>query len=142
VRVVLDTNVVISALLWGGQPLKLLELATDGTIILCTSPALVDELADVLARDHLALRVAVKVGSVERAVKAYAELAVMATPMSVPRVVPDDADDDHVIAAAVASDAQAIVSGDGDLLRLRIHSEIAIWTVAEALSNIEGRLNL
>jgi uncharacterized protein len=75
-------------------------------------------------------------------VKAYAELAVMATPMSVPRVVPDDADDDHVIAAAVASDAQAIVSGDGDLLRLGAHSEIAIWTVAEALSNIEGRLNL
>ena len=57
-QAVLDTNIVVSALLWGGTPFKLLELATDGKLSLYTSPALITELRDVLHRDHLARRLA------------------------------------------------------------------------------------
>lgn len=42
-QAVLDTNIVVSALLWGGTPFKLLELATDGKLSLYTSPALIAE---------------------------------------------------------------------------------------------------
>jgi uncharacterized protein len=139
VRIVLDTNVIVSALIWGGKPLRLLELAVDGTIILYTSPALIEELADVLGREHLAKQLVAKASSVGQALKDYADLAIKVFPRSVPRVVPNDADDDHVIALAVTAEAQAIVSGDSDLLTLGWHGKCAIWTVVESLAKIEAR---
>jgi uncharacterized protein len=137
VRVVLDTNIIVSALIWGGKPLRLLELAAEGTLTLCTSPALIAELADVLSRSHLAERLSAKQGSIEQALSDYAELALIFTPTSVPKGVLDDADDDHVIAAAVAAGADAIISGDSDLLGLGGHDGVAIWTATEVIGRIE-----
>jgi len=53
-RIVLDTNVAVSALLWGGTPYRLIQAAADGALTLCTSPPLLAELRAVLARGHLA----------------------------------------------------------------------------------------
>ncbi len=54
VRVVLDTNIVISGLLWGGTPRQLLELGRDGKVMLFSSRELLKELSDVLERDKFA----------------------------------------------------------------------------------------
>ena len=48
-RVVLDTNIVISALLWRGDPYRLLQLGVAGEFELLTSPVLIAELAEVWA---------------------------------------------------------------------------------------------
>lgn len=45
-RVVLDTNTVLSGIFWGGHPRQILEMARSGTISICTSQALLDELLD------------------------------------------------------------------------------------------------
>jgi len=58
------------------------------------------------------------------------------TPDTVPRVVPDDVDDDQVIAAAVAAQADLIVSGDRDLLTLGTHQGISIVSAADAIGII------
>jgi putative PIN family toxin of toxin-antitoxin system len=57
-RLVLDTNVLVSAFLWQGRPGRLIELAGDKMVRLFTSLALMDELADVLHRSKLARHVA------------------------------------------------------------------------------------
>ena len=88
-RAVLDTNVVVSALLWGGTPYKLLQAATDGEIELFTSPALLDELRDVLARKDLGERVARQRGSIDQAIALYSDLAVRVSPLATLRVVPN-----------------------------------------------------
>ena len=75
-RLVLDTNVVVSAVIWGGNPLELLQAATAGEIELFTSPALLVELRKVLGREHLASRLAEQRTSVEQAIGHYGELAV------------------------------------------------------------------
>ena len=53
-RIVLDTNVVVSGLLWSGRPARLLDLLRAGQASAFTSEALLDELAGVLSRRRLA----------------------------------------------------------------------------------------
>lgn len=137
-RFVLDTNVVVSALVWGGQPHRLIEAAAFGDIEIVTSPVLLDELRGVLARGHLASRLQSVHGTVERAVALYAELAIMVSPIETPRVVAADAADDHVVAAAVAAAAAAIVSGDKHLLLLGRHGAVEILKPADALLRIDA----
>jgi putative PIN family toxin of toxin-antitoxin system len=117
-RVVLDTNVVVSALIWGGTPFRLVQAATAGDIELYTSPVLLAELREVLSREPLAGRLVAQRSSVEAAIGLYGELAISVSPLAAPRTVPGDADDDHVVAAAVAARADLIVSGDRHLLDL------------------------
>ena len=132
-QAVLDTNVVVSALIWGGMPFKLFEMATEGHLMLYTSPALLAELRDVLTRDHLARRLAKQQTAVEDAIRLYAEMSIPLTPLSTPRVVPNDIDDDQVIACALVAGAKLIVSGDSDLLVLHPWRGIQILNAAEAV---------
>ena len=136
-RLVLDTNVVVSALIWGGTPYKLLQAATDGDIELVTSPVLLAELHGVLAREHLTSRLVRQRSSVEQAIGFYGELAISVSPLTTPRAVPRDADDDHVVAAARAGKADLIVSGDKDLLSLGSFEGTAVVAPAEALQRIQ-----
>ena len=137
-RLVLATNVVVSAILWGGVPYQLLQAATAGTVDLYTSPVfvLIEELRGVLARDHLASRLARQRRNVDEAVEFYARLCQMVEPLDVPRIVPNDPDDDHVVAAAVAARAHLIVSGDKHLLNLKDRIAIPVLKAGEALQFI------
>lgn len=135
-RFVLDTNIIVSALIWGGVPYQLLQAAVAGEIVLFTSPALLDELRGVLYRAHLASRLAQQRSSVDEALRRYGELAVEVVPLATPRIVPRDPDDDHVIACAVAAHAHLIVSGDRYLLDLEAVDHIAIVTAGQALALI------
>jgi len=56
-RIVADTNTVLSGLLWPGPPRRLLDLARQRAFTLCTSPILLAELAEVIARDKFVQRV-------------------------------------------------------------------------------------
>lgn len=132
-QAVLDTNIVVSALLWGGTPFKLFELATEGKLSLYTSPTLLAELRDVINRDHLVSRLIQQQKDVEDAIRLYEDLCIPVTPLATPRVVPNDIDDDQVIACALAAGAQLIVSGDSDLLVLHPWKGIHILNAAEAM---------
>ena len=134
-RVVLDTNTLVSALLSPhGPPSRLLDDARAQVFELCSSPVLVAELLDVVSREKFAKRLAAAgltpigiVGEIRR-------LATMATPTDVPRVVADDPDDDHVLACALAAQTDLIVSGDKHLLKLGgQYQGIAIVTPAQAV---------
>lgn len=138
-RIVLDTNVVLSALLWRGTPYRLLDaIRSRGEARLFTSPALLDELADVLTRSSAAKRLALIDRTAREVLADYVEAVEVVEPEHVPRVVPDDADDDQVIAAAVAAGADWIVSGDADLLSMGSHQGIPIITAAQAAQRIAG----
>jgi putative PIN family toxin of toxin-antitoxin system len=132
VRIVLDTNVVVSALLWHGAPYGLIRAAVDGTLTLCTSAELLAELREVLGREHLFARLDLQSSSVDEALALYGGLALSVVPTSVPGVVRADPDVDHVIATAVAAKADLIVSGDHHLLDIGLHKGIRIVTPAEA----------
>jgi putative PIN family toxin of toxin-antitoxin system len=138
VRLVLDTNTVVSGLLWGGVPGKLIDAAVAGRVELSASLPLLAELRDVLDRHRLAERL------VDRAVDArdlfdgYASLVKLVAPAAIGAVIVDDPDDDHVLAAAVAAAVDAIVSGDSHLLALGRFRGIPIVTATTAAKNAAG----
>ena len=138
-RVVLDTNIVVSALVWGGVPYRLLLLAQAGEIDLVTSPTLIAELADVLDRTHLAPSIAVLDISATALVAQYQSFTHSVSPQSVPAVIADDPDDDHVLACAVTGRADLIVSGDKHLHSLGgRYNGIPIVKAGEAIRIIEA----
>ena len=129
-RLVVDTNVVVSALLWGGTPKALFDLAETVELSFCTSRALLDELASVLSRRKLAKTLSAIHATPASLMRYYQGFTHIVQPRSIRRVVPDDADDDQVIACALAARANLIVSGDRHLLSLKRHRHIHILSPA------------
>ena len=139
-RLVLDTNTVLSALLWRGTPYRLLEAIRNQhpSLQLYSSPVLLDELTDVIARPAFSKQLN-SIGKTVRQVLAdYIEIVDLVEPIEIPQVVRDP-DDDHVIACALAAKADLIVSGDKDLLDLNAFQNISILAPAEALHRIQAR---
>ncbi len=138
-RLVVDTNVVISALLWDGTPKALFALAQTRDLDFYTSRALLDELADVLSRRKLAKTISALPATPASLLRHYQGFTHVVQPRSIGRVVINDPDDDQVLAAAVAARAHLIVSGDRHLLTLGgEYRGIPILSPAQALQTISA----
>ncbi len=126
-RVVLDTNVYISAYGFGGKPAQVMRAAILGEFELVTSPSILTEVADKLE----------SVLSFDRAhtadvVRQIARVATVVRPVRRVAVVADDADN-RILEAAFESGAGIIVSGDRHLLALGEWESIRVVRVAEFL---------
>jgi putative PIN family toxin of toxin-antitoxin system len=138
-KVVPDTNTVVSGLLWQGAPHDVLTLARKGEITLYTSPALLAELRDVLTRPKFAARLK-KSGSTPRKLSLeFAALAKLTHPEPIESVILPDPDDDAVLACAISADAQIITSGDRHLLKLKTYRGISILTAREFLDGLAAQ---
>ena len=138
-RLVADTNVVVSALLWRGTPYALFKAAEDHELEFSTSRALLDELEEVLARRKLTKAIRVTGSTRVDLLKDYQELAHIVTPAQTRRIVLADVDDDAVIACALAAHADLIVSGDKRLRNIKTYQGIPIVSPAEALVRLPQR---
>ena len=125
-RVVVDTNVVISAVLWKGPPDQVLSLARSGRISIYASRALLDELSEVILRPKFAVQVSRTGRTVDALLSDYRRLTLRARNSQLTKRISRDADDDAVLACALAAKAELIVSGDDDLLSLKMFRGIEI----------------
>jgi putative PIN family toxin of toxin-antitoxin system len=139
VRLVLDTNAAVSALLWHGTPGKLIDAAQSKTVFLFSSAPLLVELRGVLARGKFAKQLEVRGLSPEEVFEGYAALATIITPAIISRTIAKDPADDAVLATALAAQADAIVSGDAHLLDLKQYHGMPILTAAETLARVPPR---
>lgn len=135
-RAVIDTNVLLSGLIWRGTPHALVEQIRAGTLSLVSSPALLAELAGVIVRPKFSMALARSNSDAERILAELRFLAEVVDPPPLPVPVSRDPDDDAVLALAEASQPDLIVSGDTDLLSLGAHGGIPIVTPAEALAKM------
>ena len=132
-RVVLDTNILISAFIFpGGPPEAAYRAALDGRVELVTSPPLLAELGRVLAD-----KFGWEPPFAAEAVGQVARIATVVRPEDRVEVVLDDPDDDRVLEAAAASQADVIVSGDRHLLRLRSWRGVPIEKAAAFVKRLD-----
>ncbi|OPY05321.1 MAG: PIN domain protein [Syntrophorhabdus sp. PtaB.Bin184] len=128
-RIVVDTNVMVSALLFGGNPREVLLQAIRGEIGLGMSPAMLYELQGVLSRKKFGLAEQL----VETVMNEVTGLSDMVFPRRSVSVIERDPDDNMVLECALEYRAQAIISGDEHLLALAAFENIPILTPAQYL---------
>lgn len=138
-RLVLDTGVVFSGLLWRGTVYQLLTaLRRRPEVKLSSSATLFAELADVLSRPESAEQLSLIGKTAKDVLEDYASIVEFVEPAEISRTSPDP-DDDAVLACALAAQADLIVSGDSHLLNLKTYQGIPIVGAAEALKQIPQR---
>lgn len=130
-RVVLDTNVFVSGVL-GGALAEVITRWQAGEFTVVVSDEIAREYLEVLRRPKFGLP-----AEVIDDIGAYLlQNADFVTPTEVLHVVPDDPEDDKFIEAAVAGEAELLVSGDRHLLALRNYQDLSIVTARDFLERL------
>ena len=137
-RVVVDTNVAVSGLLWDGPPNDILKWARDGFVVLLACQESVKELQRILQYKRFQARLSMLGMSADEVSAYYMNLVrFVPNPKEVPKVIREDPFDNLFLALASEGKAQLVVTGDHHLLRLGRHMEIEIVTPHEACKVIE-----
>ena len=134
IRVVIDTNVVISALLFGGTPGKLIPLWKSGHIITLASAEIIDEYIQVMTYPKF------KLSEEEIHYLLYFEilpyLDVVSVGPALSPIIEKDPSDDKFILCAEAGKANFIISGDQHLLSLKNYKKIKILNPKQFLKTV------
>lgn len=127
IRVVLDTNIIISALVFGGKPRAVLDLIIRKKILGGISEALFNELQNVLGRNKFELTG----GYVKIATDSLLAVFEQVTPEERVSLVAADPDDNRILECAADFNADFIVTGDKHLLQIDDFRGIKIVTPAD-----------
>jgi len=130
-KIVIDTNIYISAIFWGGKPREIIDLGRSGQVSIFTSSEIEKEIVRKLKT---------KFGlSDEESAQILLDFSTFTIPVKTSqriKVIDDDPDDDKFIECAVSSKSIFIVSGDTHLLKLEHYKGIKIVKAVDFLSII------
>ena len=122
-KVVLDTNVIVSAVGWKGNARKVLELCIDGELLLLECRDMLREIDDVLGRQKFKF---ISLAEKKEFLRSLAGISKMVNPKEKPKVIKGDPEDDKFLWCALAGKADFIISGDRHLLALKEYRGIKI----------------
>ncbi|PJF29060.1 MAG: putative toxin-antitoxin system toxin component, PIN family, partial [Phototrophicales bacterium] len=128
IDVVLDTNVIISGMLWAGTPKTILQMAQQHLIQTISSEPLIEELKDVIARDKFQKFLNQLQKTPDDVVNSYLNYTRVIEPVELSQNVVRDMKDDKVITCAIGGKADYLITGDNDLLILKTYQGIRIVT--------------
>jgi putative PIN family toxin of toxin-antitoxin system len=136
VKVVLDTNVFVSGVFFGGPPHKILEAWRDGEVQLVLSPAILEEYQRVM-RELSVQFPGIEVETLLDFLIVHSEIVL---PPALAPVIEADPSDDKFLECAVAGEATCIVTGDKHLLKLPSFKGVSILKPREFVEhNLGGR---
>ena len=140
-RVVVDTNVAVSGLLWPGPPNQILKWARNRILEILACEETTDELKRVLQYKRFARRLSTLETNAAEVFAYYVNLVFFVpTPKLIPNEIIEDPFDNIFLALASQYNARLIISGDRHLLDLREYEHIQIVTPSEACQVIETLL--
>lgn len=131
-RIVIDTNIWISGLLWKGEAWRLLNLAEQGKVELCIAYTMLLELEEVLSYERLQPRLTIlRQSPAQLAAYALNLCSVFDVSRSGPPIVVVDPDDDIFVLCAIEAQASYVVTQDRHLLALNHYQGIPIMTLSD-----------
>lgn len=133
-RIVLDTNIVVSAFLWGGTPRRVISAAIENGILLLSSDEVINEVERTLDKVKFDDQLRLIGKSSAEIVSEYSRLVTLVPPAPLSGGVVRDSKDEIILAAAVGGKADTLVSGDKDLTDLNEYQGIRIVTPAQFFS--------
>jgi putative PIN family toxin of toxin-antitoxin system len=137
-KAVLDTNVWISAMLWGGLPAEIMKAAEGGRVTLLLSEGAVEEMSRVLSHDRLRKVYEGAGVSREELVERALSLSRVVKVKTKLGVVLRDPSDDKFLECAVDGGADYLVSGDEHLLEIKEYRGIEVLTAREFVEILKG----
>lgn len=129
-KVVLDTNILISALGWNGPEARLIRLILENSLTLCTSSVLLAEFLRVASYPKFQIETKESMEFVSRIL----DKALLIKPNTQINVIQSDPDDNRVLECAVTAKVDFIVSGDKHLIDLKEYLGIQILTTTAFLN--------
>jgi len=135
-RVVLDTNVLISAILFGGKPRQILEKAIRGEIRLCLSEPILEELKGVLQREKFDY----SPETIQVIVTELTGVSDFVNPSKSISVVLEDPEDNRILECAVEAGANYIVTGDFHLQKLSRYRNIEVVNAVTFLEKLSSAI--
>jgi len=133
VKVILDTNIYISAILFGGKPEKIRKLSKEKKIELLVSEAIIAEVAEVLRK-----KFDWESWQISQIIDEIRETATLVIPNQTIFVIKKDKDDNRILECAIEGKTQYIISGDKrHLLPLKEYQGIKILSPSEFLRKME-----
>lgn len=137
-RVVIDTNVIISRFLSpSGSPARVLALWEDGRFEAVVSEPILAEYDRVLAYPKIAVRLGLTSDEIAQTVADFRAFAVVIEPADQVTVIADDPSDNMFLEAAIAGSCDYVVSGDPHLLRVGEYRGIPVLTPAAFLAVVQ-----
>jgi putative PIN family toxin of toxin-antitoxin system len=133
VKVVFDTNILVSAMLWRGTPYRCLLAIRAGLAELTLSPPIIEEFRAVLNR-----KFAMTKEDSEENIAVVRESSILIEIPGTLHVIKDDPEDDKFVETALAAGAQWLVSGDKHLLRLGEYRGIKVISARTFLDMLAG----
>ena len=136
-RVVLDTNILISAFLWKGKLAQIFNFINQREIILCFSKLTLDELIRVSHYPHINKKIKEENLDFDKIVAELASASIIVNPKNIPDIIKDDPSDNIFLACALSAQASFIISGDKHLLNLKEFQDIPILTPHKFLNRFQ-----
>ena len=137
-RAVVDTNVVVSGLLWGGPPNQILKWARDGILEIIACEETSAEVKRVIQYKRFSQRLSDLDTSPNEVIAYFMNLVTFVpTPQFIPRAIHKDIFDNIFLALASENKAHLIISGDKHLLDMKEYNDIPVVTPSEASRLIE-----
>ena len=136
-RVVLDTNILISAFLWKGKLAQIFNFINQREIILCFSKLTLDKLIRVSRYPHINKKIKEENLDFDKIVAELASASIIVNPKNIPDIIKDDPSDNIFLACALSAQASFIISGDKHLLNLKEFQDIPILTPHKFLNRFQ-----
>jgi len=128
-KIVIDTNIYISAIFWGGKPREIIDLARAGKLLAFTSSAIENEIAD-----KLRTKFNLNKDEIERILTDFSMFTIPVDVSILISAIPDDPEDNKFVECALMCNSDYIISGDKHLLSVKEYAGIKIIRASEILS--------
>ncbi|MCG2693261.1 putative toxin-antitoxin system toxin component, PIN family [Candidatus Parcubacteria bacterium] len=136
-KLVIDTNVIVSGFLWKGIPSRILDLIKANSWQLCLTPKLLEETERVLHYERLLIPLFLSGKSTNEIIGSLEQTGVVLPDCRGLKIIKEDPTDNIILGAGLSHNVDYIISGDKHLLKLKSFQDVLIVSPRQFLNVIK-----